>query len=76
MEKIIERIKKLLALSGNNSNEYEREVAMQAAQELLEKHNLEMTDIEGHFTGEKPRYLVNSERQNTRGKEATCTSFC
>lgn len=42
--KIIERVKKLLALA-NSSNENESESAMLKAQELMAKHKLQMKDI-------------------------------
>ena len=44
---IVEKIRKLLALadSAKNSHEHERAVAMQAAMDLLAKHNLSMTEI-------------------------------
>lgn len=45
--KIIERIKKLLALANNNSNEAEAEAAMAKATEMLEAYNLDMA-ILGH----------------------------
>lgn len=44
-EKIIERVKKLLALAQSN-NANESESAMLKAQEILAKHKLEMKDIE------------------------------
>lgn len=43
-EKIVDRIKKLLALSESD-NEHEAQSAMVKAQELMAKHNLEMKDI-------------------------------
>jgi hypothetical protein len=44
---IVEKVKKLLALadSDKNSHEHERAVAMQAAMDLLAKHNLSMTEV-------------------------------
>lgn len=44
--KILARVKKLLALSKDNANEHERARAMEAAHELLRKHNLEMSAID------------------------------
>lgn len=44
-EKIVDKIKKLLALS-KSSNEHEASLAMENANKLLMKHNLEMSDIE------------------------------
>jgi hypothetical protein len=40
MDKIIERIQKLLALAGNNPNENEASVAAAKAQELMEEYNI------------------------------------
>lgn len=45
MEKIIDRVKKLLALS-NSSNEHEAQLAAQRAADLLSKHNMTLTDVE------------------------------
>jgi hypothetical protein len=44
---IVEKVRKLLAFadSDKNSHEHERTVAMQAAMDLLAKHNLSMTEI-------------------------------
>ena len=44
-EKLIDKIKKLLALAGNNSNESEAMAAMAKVQELLAENNLSMADI-------------------------------
>ncbi len=44
-EKIIEKIRKLLALSENNSNSSEAELAMLKAQELLLQYKIEMNEI-------------------------------
>ncbi len=43
-EKIIDKVKKLLALS-ESPNEHEAKLALQRAQELLQKHNLTTKDI-------------------------------
>lgn len=53
-EKVIDKIRKLLALSGNNPNEHEREQAMQRALEMLAKHNLTMSDV-GPIGRDKPQ---------------------
>jgi hypothetical protein len=45
-EKTIERIRKLLALAGNNSNEAEAAAALAKAQALLEEHNLDMSVVD------------------------------
>ena len=44
IEKIVERVRKLLALAKNNPNEQEAASAAAKAQELLEAYNLEMSD--------------------------------
>lgn len=66
-EKIIDRIRKLLATAdeASGATEHERDVAMQKAQSLLLKHALELGDIgevekeqgkigEGYITSERP----------------------
>lgn len=40
MEKISDKIKKLLALAKNNANEHERAVALSAAQKLMDEYNV------------------------------------
>lgn len=45
-EGIIEKVRKLLALAGNNSSQAEAESAMLAAQKLMAAHGLETTDVE------------------------------
>lgn len=47
MEKIIEKIQKLLRLS-ESSNQHEAERAATKAQELMLKHNIEMRQVENH----------------------------
>ncbi len=48
-EKIIDKIKKLLALANNSAaSEGERENALRMAHNLLVKHNLEMKDLQEH----------------------------
>lgn len=44
-EKIIDKIKKLFALSANNPNIHEAEMAMKAAKKMLDKHSLSMFDL-------------------------------
>lgn len=50
-EKIVNRIKKLLALSDNNSNPEEAKSALLKAQELMAKYGIEITNDE-----DKPEY--------------------
>jgi hypothetical protein len=45
IEAIIEKVRKLLALAGNNSNEAEAASAAQKAQDLLEAYNLDMATV-------------------------------
>jgi hypothetical protein len=45
MEKIVDRIRKLLALAGNNTNENEALVALEKAHALLAEHNLSMAEV-------------------------------
>lgn len=47
MEKIIDRIRKLLALASNNPSEAEREAALSKAHQMLIAHNLQMQDVQG-----------------------------
>ena len=51
IEKIVERVRKLLALAKNNPNEAEAASAAAKAQELLEAYNLEMSDAHGSAKG-------------------------
>jgi hypothetical protein len=52
-KKIIERIKKLLALAANNSNESEAAAAAEKAQALLIEHNLSMSELGDSSTHDK-----------------------
>jgi hypothetical protein len=56
---IVQKIRKLLALadSNKNSHEHEREVAMQAALDLLAKHNLSMTQVENTALDIRPEEI-------------------
>ena len=44
-DKILDRIKKLFALAGNNSNQNEADSAMKMAKKMLDKHNLSVYDL-------------------------------
>jgi len=48
MEKILDRVMKLLALAGNNPNEAEAAAAVAKAHEILAAHNLSMASVEAH----------------------------
>lgn len=52
-ERIIERIKKCLALAGNNPNEAEATAAALQAQKLMAKYNVELADIEDEIVKEE-----------------------
>jgi len=45
-DKIIEKIRKLLALAGNNSSEYEAAAAAEMARKLLDAYNLNISALE------------------------------
>lgn len=45
-ENALNKVRKLLALAGNNPNQQESEAAMMMAQKLMCKHGLEMRDVE------------------------------
>lgn len=50
--KVLDRIKKLLALAGNNPNEAEASAAMEKVQAMLAEHNLSMSDVSTHDKAE------------------------
>jgi hypothetical protein len=66
MSKIIEKVRKLLELAGNNSNEHEAAAAIEKAHEILALHNLSIETVEG--------YAAESEDEE-RGIEATVTNY-
>jgi len=53
MERIAERIRKLLALAGNNPSEAEAAIALERASALMAEHNLTMAQVEAHGSGEE-----------------------
>jgi len=53
-EKVLARIKKLLALAVDKSNPNESENAMLMAQKLMAEHNVEMADVEDIDVDHKP----------------------
>lgn len=57
---VIDRIRKLIALSGS-SNPHEAALAAERMQTLLQDHNLTLADIEGRSSDESP--LADRERQ-------------
>lgn len=46
LEKVLDKVKKLLSLAGNNPSEQEAIAASLKAQELIAKYNLDLTDLE------------------------------
>jgi Protein of unknown function (DUF2786) len=46
MERIIDRVRKLLELAGNNPNEHEALAAMEMASRLMAQHNIELATVE------------------------------
>lgn len=54
---ITEKIRKLLALAGNNPNENERNRAMEMAEKLMAEHNLEMSKI---FLGDADKSAIGN----------------
>jgi hypothetical protein len=58
-EKVIEQVRKLLALS-KSSNEHEAALALAKAEDLLEKYRLDMTSVE-MMTGQKEEIIEDSD---------------
>jgi hypothetical protein len=52
MERIAERIRKLLALANNNPSEAEAAIALERASALMAEHNLTMAQVDAHGRGE------------------------
>lgn len=67
VDKIIERVQKLLALAGNNSNEHEAAAAIEKAYAILAEHNLSLATIE--------QAKIEGEEQDERGALKTETNF-
>ena len=67
-EKMVDKVRKLLALAGNNHSEGEAKLALLRANELIAKYNLDLSEE----TGEKVEYVVlaakhsNNEGYRTR----------
>lgn len=57
-ERILERVKKMLALAGNNPSQEEAESALLMAQKMLAKYNMTMEDV-GSIDDEDFREVVN-----------------
>ncbi len=77
-ETTLQKIRKLLALADGNQNENEREVAMQFAMDLLAKHNLTISQVEGiEFDRQVGEYAGNIrlERWTKHVVSAACTLY-
>ena len=46
LDKILDKVRKLLALAGNNSNQHEAASAAEMAARILDEYNLTLTDVE------------------------------
>jgi Protein of unknown function (DUF2786) len=53
MERIAERIRKLLALANNNPSETEAAIALERASALMAQHNLTMAQVDARGSGEE-----------------------
>lgn len=69
MEKIIERVQKLLALAGNNSNENEAAAAIEKAHAILAAHNLSMATVQEHGNAPSPDDERGAMRNETNFSE-------
>jgi hypothetical protein len=66
-EKALDRVRKLLALAGNNSNEEEAARAAEKAQEILAEHNLSIADIK--TDADKDERLVEDDELITNQQQ-------
>lgn len=65
MERVIERVRKMLAMANDKANIHESAVAAAMAEKLMRKYNLDMSDVEIAELGAKD---VNQEFEWTGGK--------
>lgn len=65
-EKIIEKIKKALALSNNNKNTNEAQAAMLMAQKMMAKYHIEMQEVEDVEEAEIQENEVNIKKGSWR----------
>lgn len=71
MDKLFDRIRKLLALGKNNSNENEANIAIQRAHKLLAKYNLSLSDIPENERDAQDPYVTEEKYQpNFQGSAA------
>ena len=57
-DKVIERVRKLLALSANNPSENEAAAAAAKAQQILIEHNLSMAEVKDHETADEEDFEI------------------
>lgn len=57
-DKVIERVRKLLALSANNPSENEAASAAAKAQQILIEHNLSIAEVKDHETAEEEDFEI------------------
>lgn len=57
-EKVLRKVRKALALAGNNPNESEAQAAMMMAQSLMAKYGIEMSEVEN---GEQPNREITED---------------
>ncbi len=66
--KIIEQVKKLFSLAGNNPSKHEAELAMAKAQELMCKNSLTQNDVKINTAGDDDEAIItpvtNDDRRN------------
>ena len=74
-EKVRNKIRKLLNLSGNNPNAQEAEAAFLKAQELLLQYKIEMHEIDGNYDGIKIIQVPSHESVNTPWARALARIF-
>lgn len=65
MNKMLEKVQKLLALAGNNPSEEEAKVAAMKAQELIAKYNIDLSTLSGEREIEYK--LLSAQHPNNNG---------
>ena len=71
--KILDRIKKLQALAGDNPSESEAIAAAAKVQDLLLEHNLSMSDVDSHSLGEPQERIGKAEYAIPNANKLTIT---
>ena len=79
-EKIIEKIKNLLDLAGNNPNEHEAMAAALKAQELMAKYHIDSSEVEGQELTEEiiesELFVGSGDKWKFRLASVIATNFC